>query len=192
MAILQFCKARNNAITAIMLLQFCLISIDLAELQYIMYCIVAIQRRYKDLLNGQNISVIRKRKGLNQEELAHMLSVNTATLSRWENGHFEPKASVIKKLCEVLGCTESELLNGPDDGRVRLTLVYDWGQMKEGNIDMTGNDFELILGSQGQIGLKGAGLLTSAEAIDEFLSRVREQLTIALDAQKRRGAIPQE
>ena len=61
--------------------------------------------------------------------------------------------------------------------------------MKEGNIDMNGNDFELILGSQGKIGLKGAGTITSTEAIDEFLARVREQLIIALDAQVRRGAI---
>lgn len=140
-------------------------------------------------MNGQNIAVIRKHKGINQEELAHMLSVNTATLSRWENGHFEPKASVLKKLCEVLGCTESELLNGPSDGKVKITLVYDWEHMKGGSIDMAGNEFELILGSNGQIGLKGAGMLTSAEAIDEFLSRVREQLTIALDAQIKRGVV---
>lgn len=140
-------------------------------------------------MNGQNIAILRKRKGINQEELAHMLFINVATLSRWENGHFEPKASVIKRLCEVLGCTESELLSGPDDGKIKITLVYDWSHMKEGSIDMNGNDFELILGSQGQIGLKGAGMLTSHEAIDDFLARVREQLEIALEAQVRRGAI---
>ena len=140
-------------------------------------------------MEGRNIAELRKQKGMTQEELAHLLSITTVTLSRWENGHFEPKASVIKKLCEVLGCTESELLNGPSDGNVKITLVYDWGKMKEGRIDMNGNEFELILGSNGQIGLKGAGMLTSAEAIDEFLSRVKEQLTIALDAQIKRGVV---
>ena len=144
-----------------------------------------------DVLDGKNIAAIRKQKKMTQEELAHALSVNAVTLSRWENGHFEPKVSIIKKLCEVLGCTESELLNGTDDKKIKITLVYDWQHMKEGKIDMNGNDFELILGSQGQIGLKGAGLITSTEAIDEFLARVREQLTIALDAQVRRGAIPE-
>ena len=139
-----------------------------------------------------NIKQLRKLRGLTQEELSERIGVHENTIRLWERGVREPRLSDMAKLCEVLGCTESELLNGLDDGRVRLTLVYDWGQMKEGNIDMTGNDFELILGSQGQIGLKGAGLLTSAEAIDEFLARVKEQLTIALDAQKRRGAIPQE
>ena len=140
-------------------------------------------------MGGRNIAELRKQKGMTQEELAHLLSITTVTLSRWENGHFEPKASVIKKLCEVLGCTESELLNGPSDGKVKITLVYDWDKMKEGSIDMNGNDFELILGSNGQIGLKGAGMLTSAEAIEEFLSRVKEQLTIALDAQIKRGVV---
>ena len=140
-------------------------------------------------MEGRNIAELRKQKGMTQEELAHLLSITTVTLSRWENGHFEPKASVIKKLCEVLGCTESELLNGPSDGKVKITLVYDWDKMKEGSIDMNGNDFELILGSNGQIGLKGAGMLTSAEAIEEFLSRVKEQLTIALDAQIKRGVV---
>ena len=101
-----------------------------------------------------NIKQLRKLRGLTQEELSERIGVHENTIRLWERGVREPRLSDMAKLCEVLGCTESELLNGPADGRVRLTLVYDWGQMKEGNIDMTGNDFELILGSQGQIGLK--------------------------------------
>ena len=138
---------------------------------------------------GQNIAVIRKRKGINQEELAHRLGVNTATLSRWENGHFEPKASVIKKLCEVLDCTESELFNGADDGKIKIALTYEWDKMKEANIDMDSDDFELILGSNGRVGLKGAGLITSREQIEEFLARIRNELEIALDAQIKRGVV---
>ena len=141
---------------------------------------------------AQWLRELRKKAGLTQEKLAEAVNVSLLTVFRWENEERQPRLEELQMLAKALNVSISELLNGPDDGRVRLTLVYDWGQMKEGNIDMTGNDFELILGSHGQIGLKGAGLLTSAEAIDEFLSRVREQLTIALDAQKRRGAIPQE
>ena len=141
---------------------------------------------------AQWLRELRKKAGLTQEKLAEAVNVSLLTVFRWENEERQPRLEELQMLAKALNVSISELLNGPDDGRVRLTLVYDWGQMKEGNIDMTGNDFELILGSQGQIGLKGAGLLTSAEAIDEFLARVKEQLTIALDAQKRRGAIPQE
>ena len=62
-------------------------------------------------MNGKNIAILRKKREINQEELARLLSINVATLSRWENGHFEPKASTINKLCEILHCTETELLN---------------------------------------------------------------------------------
>lgn len=55
---------------------------------------------------------------------------------------------------------------------------------------MEENRFKLILGEHGEVGIHGAGMLTSREAIDEFIGRVREQLGIALDAQVRRGAIP--
>ena len=51
------------------------------------------------------------------------------------------------------------------------------------------NKFKLVLGEDGEIGINGIGRLTSREAIDEFLGRVREQLEIALDAQIRRGVI---
>ena len=54
---------------------------------------------------------------------------------------------------------------------------------------MNMNSFELILGSQGQIGLKGAGQITSREAIEDFLSQVREQLEIGLEAQIKRGVV---
>ena len=136
-----------------------------------------------------NIKQLRKSRGITQEELSERIGVHENTIRLWEKGLREPRSSDILKLCEVLGCTESELLNGPSDGKVKITLVYDWDKMKEGSIDMNGNEFELILGSNGQIGLKGAGLITSAEAIEEFLSRVREQLTIALDAQIKRGVV---
>ena len=142
-------------------------------------------------MNGKNITVIRKAKGITQEELSHALQINIATLSRWENGHFEPKTSMLRKLCEVLQVSESELLNGPRDGKVELIVSWDWGEMKKGEIRMNENKFKLILGEDGMIGLHGAGQITSHEAIEEFLSRVREQLEVALEAQIRRGAIPE-
>ncbi len=126
---------------------------------------------------------------MTQLDLAKVLCVQPQTIWRWEHGEREPSLDIIKRLCEVLGCTESELLNGPDDGKIKITLVYDWDKMKEVNINMESNDFEVILGSNGKIGLKGAGMITSREAIEEFLGRVRNELEIALDAQVRRGAI---
>ena len=138
---------------------------------------------------GQRLRELRKRAGLTQEKLAEMLDVSYMTIRRWESEKIIPRMDEVKQLAEALNVSKSELLNGPSDGKVKITLVYDWDKMKEGSIDMNGNDFELILGSNGQIGLKGAGMLTSTEAIDEFLLRVKEQLTIALDAQIKRGVV---
>ena len=143
-------------------------------------------------MDGKSIAAIRKKRKITQEELAQALSVNTITLSRWENGHFEPKASMIKKLCEVLCCKESELLNGSQEDKVELVLSWNWEDMKKGEINMDINRFKVILGEDGKIGLQGAGMITSRAGIEEFLGRVRNELEIALDAQVRRGVIPQE
>ena len=140
-------------------------------------------------MDGKVIAEMRKKKCINQEELAHMLSINTATLSRWENGHFEPKASMIKKLCECLGCSETELLNGSQDNRIELVVSWSWEEMKKGEIDMNEEKFKLILDVDGKVGIQGAGKITSMEAIEEFLGRIRNELVIALDTQIRRGVV---
>ena len=135
------------------------------------------------------LHVWRQRKGLTQTQLSDKSGIDSNMISRYERNTATPTLDTVRRLALGLEITVDELLNGPNEDKVKITLVYDWSHMKEGNIDMNGNDFELILGSQGQIGLKGAGMLTSPEAIDDFLARVREQLEIALDAQVRRGAI---
>ena len=148
-----------------------------------------VKKAGEELLDGRNITALRKRRGMNQEELAHLLNTTIVTISRWENGHFEPKASVIKRLCEILDCTESELLNGPSRNKVEIVLSWNWEDMTKGEINMDENKFKLILGENGMVGLHGAGRITSRDAIEEFLSRVRNELEIAFDAQVRRGVI---
>ncbi len=139
-----------------------------------------------------NIKQLRKVRRITQEELSYLMGVHENTIRLWEKGVREPRSSDIKKLCEVLGCTESELLNGPQEDKVELVLSWNWQDMKEGEINMDANKFKLILGEDGKVGLHGAGMITSREAIEEFLGRVRGELEIALDAQIRRGVIPQE
>ena len=110
------------------------------------------------------------------------------TIRRWENGEIIPRLDEIKRLSEVLHISTDELLNGSQDGKVRVVLAYDW-QKYEGGIDMASNEFDVILGRDGEIGLKGSGKLTSREAIEEFLANVRLQVESAFEAQVKRGAI---
>ena len=131
----------------------------------------------------------RKKAGLTQEKLAELVEVHVNTLARWENGSYPPRINELQSLCKVLGCTEAELLNGPNNGKIKITLSYDWEKYEKGEIDMTGNTFELNLGRFGTVGLQGAGDFKSLQDIDEFLARGREQLVIAFEAQQKRGAI---
>ncbi len=136
-----------------------------------------------------NIRELRKKRGITQEELAARIEVHENTIRLWEKGIREPRSSDIAKLCEVLCCTESELLNGTQEGKAELVISWNWEDMKKGEMKMEDNKFKLVLGEDGQIGINGMGRITSLEGIEDFLSRVREQLTIALEAQIKRGAI---
>ena len=63
----------------------------------------------------------RKRSNLTQAELADRMGVHENTIRRWEAGDFEPRSNDLIKLCEILGCTEAELLNGPEKGVKSMT-----------------------------------------------------------------------
>lgn len=136
------------------------------------------------------IREFRKKKGLTQAELAEILDIHENTLRYWENGKFEPRSNDLLKICQALGCTESDLLNGPNDGKIKITISYDWNTYEKGEMNMSGNAFELNLGRFGAVGLHGAGEFKSLSDIDEFLARAKEQLIIAFEAQQKRGAIP--
>ena len=59
------------------------------------------------------MSIIQRKRtlvGLTQEELAKKLSVDRSTVTKWETEKSLPRAGVLIKLAEVLGCTVDELL----------------------------------------------------------------------------------
>lgn len=64
---------------------------------------------------GKYIQVKRKKLNITQTNLADKLNVTNKTISRWENGNYMPDASLFKPLCDILGITISELLNGEDN-----------------------------------------------------------------------------
>ena len=138
---------------------------------------------------AQRLKSIRKRSGVTQEELAEKIDVSVMIIRRWEWGQYSPRMQEIQKLCEVLHVSEAELLNAPQGDEIKLTLSWHWEEMKEGEINMSDNKFQLVLGDDGRIGLTGAAFFPTRDAIEDFITRVREQVEIAFDAQVRRGAI---
>lgn len=59
---------------------------------------------------NENIKVIRKAKGLSQEELAVKLNVVRQTISKWETGLSVPDADMLIRISEVLETPVSTLL----------------------------------------------------------------------------------
>ena len=74
----------------------------------------------------------RERAGLTQLRLSEAVKCSIDSVRRWESGQREPRASEIVRLCEVLGVSEAELLNGPAEETREFTLIYD----REGDLRM--------------------------------------------------------
>lgn len=64
------------------------------------------------ILIGKFIALKRKEKNLTQEQLAEKLGISNKTISKWETGKCMPDYSIVKNLCEELGITIAELMDG--------------------------------------------------------------------------------
>ncbi len=64
---------------------------------------------------GERILGLRKELNLSQKELAEKTGITEASLSRYENNLREPKAEIITKISEVLGCSTDYLLGRTDN-----------------------------------------------------------------------------
>ena len=61
---------------------------------------------------GEFISSQRRKNNLTQAALAEKLGITDRAVSKWERGKGLPDASLMLDLCEILGITVNELLNG--------------------------------------------------------------------------------
>ena len=59
---------------------------------------------------GENIQNLRKKLGLNQEELAQKIPVSRQTVSQWENGQTAPSIDNLIILKEIFGVSVDEIL----------------------------------------------------------------------------------
>ena len=60
---------------------------------------------------SEKIQILRKKKGLSQENLANMLGLSRQTVFKWEAGESTPDIDNIKKLAEIFGVSFDLLLN---------------------------------------------------------------------------------
>ena len=64
---------------------------------------------------GKLIAKLRKEKQLTQEQLAEKMGVSINAVSKWERGLSFPDVSLLKKICNELGISIEELINGEED-----------------------------------------------------------------------------
>lgn len=70
---------------------------------------------------GKRIAMLRRRKGLKQEELANMLDITAQAVSKWENDQTCPDISLLPMLAQILDVSVDELLTGkPEQPTVQL------------------------------------------------------------------------
>jgi len=61
---------------------------------------------------GNFITACREEKKITQSKLGELLGVTNKSVSKWENGKALPDTKIMPPLCEILGITVNELLNG--------------------------------------------------------------------------------
>lgn len=74
---------------------------------------------------GNFITSLRKEKKLTQSKLGSLIGVSNKAISKWENGQGLPDNMYVGRLCEVLGITYEELMNG------KRNTVIDGGVLDE-------------------------------------------------------------
>lgn len=61
---------------------------------------------------GNFVCYLRERKGMTQADVAAMLDVTPAAVSKWENGESKPRVEVLFRLAEILEVSPEELMAG--------------------------------------------------------------------------------
>ena len=64
---------------------------------------------------GEKIKLYRENKKMTQNEIASILDVSPATVSKYESGALEPSIESLKRLAELFQITIDELLNDEED-----------------------------------------------------------------------------
>lgn len=59
---------------------------------------------------AENISYLRKKKSLTQEQLSDILLVTRSTISKWESGTYEPEMNSLKRLSEAFNISIDDLI----------------------------------------------------------------------------------
>jgi transcriptional regulator with XRE-family HTH domain len=72
-----------------------------------------IKAKEENHMLGDNMKILRKKKGYSQETLAEQLHVVRQTISKWEKGTSVPDAEMLNRISELFEVSVSDLLGNP-------------------------------------------------------------------------------
>ncbi|MCL2235168.1 MAG: helix-turn-helix domain-containing protein [Defluviitaleaceae bacterium] len=61
---------------------------------------------------NEKLQILRKQKGMSQEQLAEMVGVSRQSVSKWETGESTPDLSTLVRLSEIFGASTDYMLKG--------------------------------------------------------------------------------
>ncbi len=91
---------------------------------------------------GQRIKMLRKRKGLNQTELAQLLNKSLRTIQKYETGEIEVSIAVINQIADILETTSTYIL-GYESGTATIKNLSDVMDFLFKLETITGLDFKI-------------------------------------------------
>lgn len=75
---------------------------------------------------GVNLQLLRKKKGMSQEEVAEKLQVSRQAVSKWETGETVPEIEKLMMISELYNCSIDTLMKGDiDDNNSNEKNIYD-------------------------------------------------------------------
>lgn len=98
----------------------------------------------KKKLLGNRLRELRKRKGIKQEKLAELISVEPATISNIENGKNYPSMINLENILSVLECNFSDAFdfehkNSPEN------LIYEINSALKNNPDKVEDFYKIVM-----------------------------------------------
>ncbi len=83
---------------------------------------------------GMNIKRLRLAKGLTQEQLAELLTISSAAVSKWEAKNTYPDITMLFPLAEIFGVTVDELM-GYDEAKAKSDVDKILAEYQQFGID---------------------------------------------------------
>lgn len=72
---------------------------------------------------SEKLFTLRKKSGMNQEELAEKLDVSRQAISKWENGESFPEITKLKAIADIFSVTADFLLDDTKDEFIRAQFT---------------------------------------------------------------------